>query len=254
MLINPSTYTGWIAPHSIEWYAQLGKQVGRYRYPWKSTVDEPNGETVFTEEVSKTVPGLNVLDVGCGDGGFALSWSSIVNQIVGFDITEDFLPKEGVPPNVKFVSGNLKVGMPFDEDSFDCAYNRKGPTSAYHDLLRVVRGGGQVIGLHPGDDISKELSEWYPDFFDPIPTATPILQILQDRLSSYRHADIRLISSTEYLQSPVDVILMRTFGQKAAIFEECLKSLKEITQIFERHATDKGLPITYSRYLVKAIV
>lgn len=254
MLINPSTSKDWITPHSIEWYAQLGKQAGVYRYPWISTIEEPNGETIFTEEVSKMVPGSKVLDVGCGDGGFALSLSSIVNQIVGFDITEDFLPKGELPSNVIFVSGNSKAGLPFDEDSFDCAYNRKGPTSAYRELFRVVKVGGQVIGLHPADDLNKELPEWFPNFFDPVPNSTPILTNLQKQLSSYGNVDIRLISSTEYLQSPADVVMMRTFGQNAAIYEECLKSLNEITEIFERHTTEKGLPVTFSRYLVTATV
>ena len=254
MLTDPTNHKDWLSPHSIEWYAQLGKLSGVYTYPWRSTVEEPNGESMFTSEVEDMVAGKKVLDVGCGHGEFTRSWGPIVKSIVGFDVTEDFLRHEQLPMNVRFVLGNSKEGLPFEKEAFDCAYNRKGPTSAYPDLRRVVKEGGQILGLHPGDDLCKELPEWFPGFFNPMPDSTPILYNLQERLQSYKDVEIKRFNTKEYLHSPIDVIRLRSFGQTEAIYEAYLYSLPTITEIFEKHAIDKGLPVTLSRYIVKAIV
>lgn len=64
-LIDPRTHQDWLRPHSIEWYAQLGKMKGQYSYPWNSTIAQPNGETIFIEEVSQLVRNKKVLDIGC---------------------------------------------------------------------------------------------------------------------------------------------------------------------------------------------
>ncbi|WP_338125005.1 hypothetical protein [Paenibacillus dendritiformis] len=40
------------------------------------------------------------------------------------------------PPNVSFVTANTKERLPFVDGEFDCAYNRKGPTSCYRQICR----------------------------------------------------------------------------------------------------------------------
>lgn len=254
MINKLSDHADWLPPHSSKWYTQIGKTDGAYKYPWNSTIVEPNGETLFSKEVESAIANLKVLDVGCGHGEFTRSWSSIVEEIIGFDVTEEFLKQINIPFNVQFVAGDAKAGLPFEEDSFDCAYNRMGPTSAYPDLQRIVKQGGQVIGPHPGDDLGKELTELFPGLYDPIPKSDPILNKLKEKLSTFTKSNIQMIRTVEYLHSPLDVIRMRTFGQKTTVYEECLKSLQDITQIFERHATEKGLPLTFSRYLLTATV
>jgi 2-polyprenyl-3-methyl-5-hydroxy-6-metoxy-1,4-benzoquinol methylase len=86
-IINPATHEDWLRPHSIDWYAQLGKQSGQFAYPWNTTMLEPNGESLFVEEVAKSVPGKKVLDIGCGHGEFTIRWSPLAKQVVGLDIT-----------------------------------------------------------------------------------------------------------------------------------------------------------------------
>ncbi|UNK21065.1 hypothetical protein MNQ98_14080 [Paenibacillus sp. N3/727] len=39
ILFDPMKYPEWVAPHSPEWYKQLFKEVGEYKYPWKSTFE-----------------------------------------------------------------------------------------------------------------------------------------------------------------------------------------------------------------------
>ncbi|GIO91490.1 MULTISPECIES: methyltransferase domain-containing protein [Paenibacillus] len=256
---NPKTHTDWVRPHSIEWYAQLGRLTGQYSYSWKSTITEPNGELIFTNEVSQMVPGKKVLDIGCGHGEFALQWSPVVKHIVGIDITSDFI-KQGNDAgrhNVTFITANTKDKLPFEDEEFDCAYNRRGPTSAYLDVKRVIKQGGKLIALHPGDHITSELSELFPDFFEPSPSGTPILDNIKQRLQEggLENAKIETVRSLEYLHEPIDVIRMSLFGQKPSVFESVIQqSMSEITRIFEKNATDKGLPTTFERYIVRVTV
>jgi 23S rRNA (guanine745-N1)-methyltransferase len=45
---------------------------------------------------------------------------------------------------------------------------------------------------------------------------------------------------------------MNLFGQKSSVFETAIQeSMSEITRIFEKNATDIGLPITFERYIVR---
>lgn len=121
---------------------------------------------------------------------------------------------------------------------------------------RVVRAEGKVLGLHPGDDQGKELAELFPGLF-PLTSGTPILDMIHHRLeqSRYQSATVETFSTTEYLLSPADVIKVRCFGQCPDVMEAVLETnLSDITKIFEQHASLKGLPITYSRYIVRAIV
>jgi 23S rRNA (guanine745-N1)-methyltransferase len=258
-LLNPQTHPDWVRPHSFEWYAQHGKLTGRYAYDWKSTVTEPNGERIFTDEVSRIVPGKKVLDIGCGHGEFALQWSAVAKQIVGIDFTSDFVKQgnQAGRQNVTFLTANTKERLPFEDGEFDCAYNRRGPTSAYLDVKRVLKKGGKLIGLHPGDASASELSELFPPFFDPSPRGTPILDHITQRLHAggLENAEIETVRSVEYLHEPIDVIRVRLFGQKRSVWEAVMEqSMPGITRIFERNATDKGLPVTFERYIVRATI
>ncbi|MGG1664236.1 class I SAM-dependent methyltransferase [Brevibacillus sp. NRS-1366] len=259
LLTNPKNHPDWLAPHSLPWYEQLASLTGEYEYPWRSTITEPNGESLFTEEVARMVPSKKVLDIGCGHGAFTMRWSTEAMQIVGLDATESFVQtaKETSHPNVSFVVSNTKAPLPFEEGEFDCAYNRKGPTSVYPHCKRIIKKGGQILGLHPGDLLSAELSEWFPQLFEPRPAGTPILDNLTKRLgqAGFSHLDIEPVTSTEYFLSPLDVIKMRCFGQQPALTQQTIElHLESVQQIFDKHATAKGLPVTFAHYFVRVIV
>lgn len=255
---NPTLLEGWLQPHSLEWYKQVGEQSGAYSYGWKSEIDEPNGETLFDEMVLATAKGKKVLDVGCGHGEFTKRCSYEARHITGFDVTDAFLKigQAAEVSNMDFFLGNAKHSLPFEQGEFDFAYNRKGPTSAYLDLTRVVRKGGKILGLHPGDDSQSELPVLFPGLFKET-EGLPIKEQVENRLraanfSSYR---IETINADEHLSLPVDVLELLCFGQKKYIIERIKKErLTEVDRIFNQNADKKGLKVTHSRYLVEAIV
>ena len=182
----------------------------------------------------------------------------IAKEIIGFDVTDHFIQTglENKKTNVSFVLGNTKEGLPFAKDEFDCAYIRKGPPSAYLTLQSIVKSGGSIIGLHPGDATHSELPNLFPNLFEFL-KGTPILDSLQQRLMNghFTHFDIEVINSTEFLHSPLDVLKLRCFGQHLSIYERLKETdLTEITRIYEEHATENGLATTLSRYIVRITV
>ena len=257
-LIDPTIFDEWLPPHSLEWYEQLSHLQGEYIYPWESSLSQINGESMFDQEVLEMIANKKVLDVGCGHGEFTLECSLVAKEIIGFDVTNDFIQtaKMNKKTNVTFIHGNTKYGLPFKNNEFESAYIRKGPTSAYPLLNRVVKDGGVIMGLHPGDESGKELPVLFPKLFTDT-KGTPILDTIKMRLreSNFTTTNIEVINSTEYLKSPEDVIKYRCFGQNPRIYQVLIdENLDEISKIFERNATEDGLPITHSRYFVHATV
>lgn len=117
-----------------------------------------------------------------------------------------------------------------------------------------MKKGGAVYGLHPGDQSRKELPTLFPNLFHPS-KGTPILDGLKQRLetSNFSSAQVEVVNSIEYIKSLVDVTKLRCFGQQPTILQTLIEnSINEIAKIFDRNSTENGLPITFSRYLVKA--
>jgi SAM-dependent methyltransferase len=258
ILTKLTSIPGWLTPHSLDWYEQLGRLEGKYLYPWESFIAEPNGESIFDSEAEKMAANKKVLDVGCGEGRFTLKCAEAAKEIVGVDAVEPFI-REGNRQrnhNVSFIVASTKNGLPFTNKEFDIAYIRKGPTSAYPLLKKAVKDGGQILGLHPGDSQGMELPGLFPLLFEE-KTGTPILKGLENRVekSNFTHATIEEVTSIEYLKTPQDVIRLACFGQLPSITAFIAeKHLPEISRIFNQHAAAGGLAATHSRYIVRAVV
>lgn len=142
---------------SQEWYNQIAISNGGYKSDAKYIRKGLSGEIYFENELKRILPKTSsVLDIGCGHGEFTLEMSKYCQNIVGGDNAEELLKianhlkDEGVYNNVEFSFAWTKGTMPFDHESFDLIYSRRGPTSIvkYGNLLKP---GGLLIGIHTVD-------------------------------------------------------------------------------------------------------
>lgn len=197
-----------LSPQSRPWCNQLAERTGKYEFPWKAEVEGLSAESVLTAMLTAAIDGGRVLDVGCGHGEYTKRWASQAEEVVGFDMTESFIRTANLerPSNVQFVIGDTHRGLPFPDDAFDLAYTKKGPSSWYAEGNRVVRPGGALLMLHPGDASGGggKLGEAFPGLFGPPGPAigTPILDKLEERIAGSGLADVRLTTLKEVVWFP----------------------------------------------------
>lgn len=258
MFPNVTLHPDWLRAQSKEWCNELAAQTGRYAFPWKYTFEGIAAEDVFKEELAKLIRG-KVLDVGCGHGEFTNLWADRAEEVVGFDTTEGFLATANAnkKTNVRFVLGNTKNGMPFGNGEFDVAYTKKGPTSWYPEAGRIVKEGGDVLSLHPGDGNGEggELGVYFPGLFPPPAKGTPVGDLIQTRLaeSGLNVMDNRVLRETVYIRSAEDVIELLCFGQKKHVAKQVRDEILDDVRVqFDRNCSDKGLKMTTFHYLIHA--
>lgn len=114
-LTDPTIFEDWMKPHSIEWYKQLSNLQGKYIYPWNSTLTEPIGESIFDKEVTQLIANKKVLDIGCGHGEFTNNCGLFAKEIIGFDVTDNFVRAglEGKKSNVSLCFRKYKKRITF---------------------------------------------------------------------------------------------------------------------------------------------
>lgn len=127
---DPAAHPEWIQPHSDAWYAALDKTVGIYKYPWKSTFDEPTAETILKEELSTMLTRESrVLDVGCGHGEFTAFWTEVCREVIGIDNREKFIEtarsRYGRTDNIRFLMVDAGDLLPFPDHYFDVVYTKR---------------------------------------------------------------------------------------------------------------------------------
>lgn len=252
-LKNPTLSTYWLFPHSPEWYRQISKNGEAYKYPWQSTIDSPIAENIFDQLVCLHTKDKVTLDFGCGDGRFTKKYALYAKQMIGADSSIQFIhtATKTKPDNTTFIVAHSKNELPFKPAFFDLAITRKGPTSIYQQLPHYVKEGGLILGLHPDENEGKELSTWFPHLFPDNQHTIPIEQHLTEIFTktNFKKFKIHPFHTIEYLHTPLDLIHYRCFGQKEEIYQIVNSDLREITNIFKKHQTAKGLPLTYERYI-----
>ena len=103
--------------------------------------------------------GKRVLDVGCGKGRFArVLWERFpASAIIAFDLAEAML--RYAPEQIGRCAGSM-TALPFQSESFDCAYATESLEhavdidGAVDELCRVVKPGGRIV------IIDKNLEQW----------------------------------------------------------------------------------------------
>ncbi|MFF2091039.1 class I SAM-dependent methyltransferase [Paenibacillus sp. NPDC058174] len=259
MFPDLSVHPDFVSGQSMPWCKQLAVRTGKYEYPWTANVEGQAAETVLTEKLASAVHG-RVLDVGCGHGEYTNRWSEQAVEVTGYDMTEGFIRTANEryrSANVRYVVGSTKQGLPFPDHYFDVAYTKKGPTSWYEEGNRVVRPGGSLIMLHPGDGNGEggELGEVFPGLFAGPAPGTPTLDRIQERLAVSGLTDIRMTVLKELVWLPAaeDILALLCFGQSDSfsqyVRETCFKAIQ--TQ-FDKHAEARGIKTTGFYYFIEA--
>jgi len=133
---------------------------------WR-TVDNSAGYLL-----GRLVPGVDVLDVGCGPGTITLDLAARVapGRVVGLDRAEDVVDaaraaaEAGGVADVEFVSGNV-YDLDLADDSFDVVHAHQvlqhlsDPVAALVEMRRVTRPGG-VVAVRDSD---YSAMTWYPE-------------------------------------------------------------------------------------------
>ncbi|MBY9081565.1 class I SAM-dependent methyltransferase [Paenibacillus sp. HN-1] len=245
-------------PQTVGWCNRLAACTGKYELPPGRIIEGEEAEETLTKKLRIHARG-KVLDVGCGHGAYTEQWAKVAEEVVGYDMTEGFIEtaKAGQKPNISYVLGRTNEGLPFDDNSFDIAYTKKGPTSWYAEGNRIVRPGGRLLLFHPGDGDGDggELGICFPGLFAPPSPGTPILDKIEQRLGASGLTGISLskIKETVWLPAPEDVLSLLTFGQSDSFTryasEQCLPGIRNQ---FEKHAGGKGLLTTSFYYFIEA--
>ena len=111
------------------------------------------------------VTGLDVLDLGCGDGTTALPAAERGANVLGVDIAENLVEagnrraSEAGLENLRFVQGDARNLDGIPDDSFDLVVSMFGamfapdPDQVAKEMVRVTRPGGRVVmgNWIPGD-------------------------------------------------------------------------------------------------------
>jgi ubiquinone/menaquinone biosynthesis C-methylase UbiE len=125
-------------------------------------------------KAARITPGLDVLDIGCGTGGFARAIArSVPARVTGYDRSERFiafakrLPRLPDGSTVRWAVGDAER-LSFDASSFDrvllslVLHQLAEPRAAVAEAFRVLRGGGLVLvrTIAP-EDVAARVPERY---------------------------------------------------------------------------------------------
>lgn len=150
-------------------YDKVASKFGGYAFgnnkpKYSSEYPSGNPEEVFKRkllQLAKT--NFIVLDIGCGDGKFAFSVAKGFAKIIGLDSSRELLviaeqkQKELEIENVSFVFGDAQK-TPFNNNSFDIIFNRRGP-SFYKEYYRLLKRGGCYLEIGIGEKDCVDLKK-----------------------------------------------------------------------------------------------
>jgi ubiquinone/menaquinone biosynthesis C-methylase UbiE len=111
-------------------------------------------------------PGMEILDVGCGDGDTAIPAAKLGARVTGVDIAHNLVEagnlraqKEGVADRCKITEGDVTDLKDQQDTSYDLVISIFGamfaprPSDTAKELVRVTRKGGRIVmgNWIPGD-------------------------------------------------------------------------------------------------------
>ncbi len=152
-------------------YDKVAKEYGGYGFStnepkYDSIYPGGNPEAIFKEKLLELATHSTVaLDIGCGDGKFAFEIADQFSEIIGLDSSKELIAiaqqKMGNlnVKNMSFIFGDASK-TPFEDQSFDIIFNRRGP-SFYTEYSRLLKHGGYYIEIGIGEQDAMELKETF---------------------------------------------------------------------------------------------
>ena len=233
--------------------------------------------------------GMQVLDLGCGDGTTALPEARLGADVLGVDIARNLVEAgnsralaQGLS-NCRFQEGDASDLAGIEDDSFDLVVSIFGamfaprPFDVAKEMVRVTRGGGRIVmgNWIPNDptlvaQILKISSAYSPPppegFVSPMTWGVESHVIERFAAAGVASEDIAFARDTftfEYPQAPQNLVdlFRRYYGPTMNAFEAADKNGKvddlhrDLEALFISHnkATDAGrtsIPATFLRVTV----
>ena len=149
---------------AVDWVARWSGEEGRHWRAEAARYDEINrafGEALI--EAASLVPGMDVLDVGCGAGAVTLDAALRVGpggSVLGIDVSPDLLAVASEraaavgAAEVELIEGDAG-SHPYGEAAFDVVLSRNGlmffgdAEGAFANLARALRPGGRIAFTAP---------------------------------------------------------------------------------------------------------
>ncbi len=233
-------------------------------------------------------PGLNVLDLGCGDGTTALPAAQRGASVLGVDIAENLVAAGNARAaaagldNLRFQQGDASDLRDLADDSFDLVISIFGamfaprPFDVANEMVRVVRSGGRMVmgNWIPGDPtLIAQVLKTSAAYSPPPPEGfiSPVTWGVEDNVyerfgaAGVPKENIVCERATYVFRSPAPPReLLRTFkqyyGPTMNAFEAAAKDGRadqletELTQLFEQHnragADSTEIPATFLKVTV----
>ena len=155
---------------------QFSKQAPAYARLVRSRTDSSFAHLM---EVLQPTTDLQLLDVGCGTGLFALSLAAGVGQVTGIDLTPEMLDQAralqaelGIS-NIRWQQGDV-LPLPFDDEAFSIVvtkatfHHMTDPAAVLAQMRRVCAPGGRIAVSDLTPDAAKVAAlDWIERLRDP---------------------------------------------------------------------------------------
>jgi len=133
------------------WYDEIALRNGGYLTTDNYKTSGISAENIFHDLLIKQLKSIYfVLDAGCGHGNFTYSISKLVSKIVGIDFSKEMIKiacNNCKNDNLEFMVASTKNKLPFNENTFDFIFSRRGPISII-DHKRILKNDGIIMGIH----------------------------------------------------------------------------------------------------------
>jgi len=241
-----------------EFYNKVARKFGGYAYG----LSNPKYTKEFTDGIpeddfknhllSLSGKDKKVLDVGCGDCKFAFGISENFKEIVAIDNSTELLKvarskqKELKNKNVKILRLDADR-MKFENESFDIAFSRRGPTP-YKEIYRILKPNGHYVIIEIGEKDTMDLKkvfargQGYGNWDNPVSEKEKHSAINAGFITNF----VKEYFYNEYYESYEDLDL---FLQGVPIFPDFdpEKDKRFLQKYIEKFKTKKGIKLPRHR-------